>query len=788
MEERKLLQSWKEISNHLNCSLRTCHRWEEDLDLPVHRLDGTPKARVFAYSDELDRWRTEKFHSREGRLETPEELRRRKHKRVAIAASVILAVAAISVLAWRLFLSRSPSPPAIKPTLAVLPFENLSGTEALDWLRTGLPELITTDLLQSQYLDVMSGDRVYSVLKELKLVESGRFGQEDLVRVAKKANIDHLGSGSFMKAGESIIIAFSLQDMRGGERISSRRITCQGEAGISDGIDRLTREIKKDLALTPRQIAYDVDMKVGRITTSSPEALKYYMEARREWEKGTDKELVRSLIKKAIEIDPSFAMAYRSMGIYLSGGKEDQDNRSRQAEQAEYLKKALDLKDRVSIRERYIIQGTYFELMEKDVEKALNAYKELLELYPDDYHGNSAVIRLYSMIPDWGNAIKYCERLYEKDRTSRELTLRLAFFYRNIGASDKAIGVFQYYLDNQWVGDIGLRRQLYDCYWRSGRFELALKEADRIEATDPREEVDRIYPYYLMGNYPAAEKLCEAVIRDEAEKEHWAARDWLQNIYLTQGQFEKAKEQILLGLQEEGSASAADLRGRSALRDRLARIYLIEGELENAMPEVDLVWDEYKKHEDVPQNLGGYQWLALETRAEIYLEMKRFDKAQETANTIRELIRKKYAGGSKLTIQSEMIRYDLVQGKIELKKGKLSKAIDHLQRARAQDAGSPPIFLTSAIVALAAAYEQAGKLAMAREEYEKVPLLTNGRLLDGYTYAGSFYALGKICERQNDRAKAIEYYGKFLELWKNADPGLPEVEDARKRLAGLKGS
>lgn len=42
MEEKKLLQSWKEISNHLNCSLRTCHRWEEDLDLPVHRLNGTP--------------------------------------------------------------------------------------------------------------------------------------------------------------------------------------------------------------------------------------------------------------------------------------------------------------------------------------------------------------------------------------------------------------------------------------------------------------------------------------------------------------------------------------------------------------------------------------------------------------------------------------------------------------------------------------------------------------------------------------------------------------------------
>ncbi len=45
--------------------------------------------------------------------------------------------------------------------------------------------------------------------------------------------------------------------------------------------------------------------------------------------------------------------------------------------------------------------------------------------------------------------------------------------------------------------------------------------------------------------------------------------------------------------------------------------------------------------------------------------------------------------------------------------------------------------------------------------------------------------LGKICEQQGNIARAIEHYEKFLELWKDADPGFPEVEDAKKRLAGL---
>lgn len=60
MEERKVRDYWKEISAYLRRSEKTCQRWEEELGLPIHRLDGTPKARVFAYSDELDGWLAEK--------------------------------------------------------------------------------------------------------------------------------------------------------------------------------------------------------------------------------------------------------------------------------------------------------------------------------------------------------------------------------------------------------------------------------------------------------------------------------------------------------------------------------------------------------------------------------------------------------------------------------------------------------------------------------------------------------------------------------------------------------
>ena len=88
--------------------------------------------------------------------------------------------------------------------------------------------------------------------------------------------------------------------------------------------------------------------------------------------------------------------------------------------------------------------------------------------------------------------------------------------------------------------------------------------------------------------------------------------------------------------------------------------------------------------------------------------------------------------------------------------------------------------------ALALAYSKKGELDKARDDFEKILRLTWGRYYYGDIYARSFYQLGRIYGQLGDKAKAAENYQKFLDRWKDADPGLPEVEDARKRMAGLK--
>ena len=86
---------------------------------------------------------------------------------------------------------------------------------------------------------------------------------------------------------------------------------------------------------------------------------------------------------------------------------------------------------------------------------------------------------------------------------------------------------------------------------------------------------------------------------------------------------------------------------------------------------------------------------------------------------------------------------------------------------------------------LAAAYEKSGNMAKAGEEYEKITTLTAGRFMFADIYVKAFYNIGKIAEKQGDKVKARENYQKFLNLWKDADLGIPEVEEAKKRLAAL---
>jgi tetratricopeptide (TPR) repeat protein len=180
----------------------------------------------------------------------------------------------------------------------------------------------------------------------------------------------------------------------------------------------------------------------------------------------------------------------------------------------------------------------------------------------------------------------------------------------------------------------------------------------------------------------------------------------------------------------------------------------------------------------------AWKRIALHRTGLLLSAMNSPDKARRAADELAVLVQNAIN-------QKERMRLDHLLGVIELQKGDPGQAIDRLEKAVSQlshENSFPTDEQALYLEPLALAYDKSGDLEKAREEYMKITALTSGRQHYGDIYARSFYMLGKIAERQGDKVRARDNYRKFLDLWKDADPGLPEVPDARKRLAGLTGS
>jgi tetratricopeptide (TPR) repeat protein len=125
-----------------------------------------------------------------------------------------------------------------------------------------------------------------------------------------------------------------------------------------------------------------------------------------------------------------------------------------------------------------------------------------------------------------------------------------------------------------------------------------------------------------------------------------------------------------------------------------------------------------------------------------------------------------------------------IKARLALEKGDYEQAILLIKEAKTL---CPGINLIPAdlIDIMGRAYHESGDLEAARDQFEWISRITYNRKEYGNVYAKSFYMLGRIFEELGSKRRALENYEKFLDLWKNADSGLPEVIDAQSRLAAL---
>jgi tetratricopeptide (TPR) repeat protein len=247
----------------------------------------------------------------------------------------------------------------------------------------------------------------------------------------------------------------------------------------------------------------------------------------------------------------------------------------------------------------------------------------------------------------------------------------------------------------------------------------------------------------------------------------------LAALYLIEGKYKESESQINLGI--ELAEKIPERSWELNLLLYLEYIYLSLGKPDKSLEACNKAWGAASETD----NSGGKR-RSLMDKGIAYLAMNSPAEAQKTAAELKTLIDQ--------GLNKNAIRYYYhLLGRIELRKKNYSSAIEYFQKAIALLPYQHDFVDEHAVFmdALASAYDRAGDVEQARQQYEKISRLTCGRFLYGDIFAKSFYLLGRIAERQGERAKARENLQKFLDLWKDADPGIVEIEEARKELAKL---
>jgi tetratricopeptide (TPR) repeat protein len=422
-----------------------------------------------------------------------------------------------------------------------------------------------------------------------------------------------------------------------------------------------------------------------------------------------------------------------------------------------YIKKALTLSKRLSDREQLIVQGEY-NRSQGLTAKAVEIYKDLLKLYPGDLYGYMSLRDLHLASGELDEALRIHELILEMK--PEELNPWCAGVYLALGKYEEALNVLSWYQKHYTPIDV-IHQQYAKIYSDHGKFDLALRELDKADSLNPgnfENLLDRGRVYLWAGNLADAESEFQKVMKwpDDTARSYAVWQLW--GLYLLQGKIRKAIDVVKYGIEW---ANKSELKyWESYFRSLMSKALFILGE--------------YNKSLDFAQNMDG--------KIVNYIELGLLEEAQNETAIFKATMEERSNGKS-------IGYYFLVQGLIDLKKNKIEEAIELLRQALSLTPPNPetPTTLRAKLHNyLALAYYKADNIGNAIAEYQNLLDLITLKQSDGYIITKGNYELAKIYEEQGEKEKAIEYYEKFLEIWKEADEDLPELIDGKRRLVKLK--
>ena len=200
------------------------------------------------------------------------------------------------------------------------------------------------------------------------------YAADDLVRIKRRSGATHAVTGILIGAGDGLCIALATKKIGADEAFSSRS-DCADGAAIIEAAGRIADQVKRDLGLTRTTQSDDFDAIGVPVTAASLEAFHLYNEGRRLHVAG-DYEKSARIMRRALDLDPEFALAWRSLAASLA-------SRGEEHAATDCFLKALEASRNATTQERYFIRSSYFQ-HKMEFGRALQVAHEWASLYPDD--------------------------------------------------------------------------------------------------------------------------------------------------------------------------------------------------------------------------------------------------------------------------------------------------------------------------------------------------------------------------------------------------------------------
>jgi len=375
----------------------------------------------------------------------------------AVVAVVVLVAAAIAF--WLYRQSHQPAKLGEKDTIVIADFVNTTGDTVFDGT---LKQALEIQLEQSPFLNVLSERRVSSTLKLMNQPADARLTDELAREVCLRSNSKALLEGSIGSVGSHYLIGLKAVNCQTGDTLAS----AQAEAANRDNVLKRLGEAGDDLREKLGESLISVkryNKPLDQVTTSSLEALQAYSTGRAMQALKGDGASV-PYHKRAIELDPNFARAYASLGMA-------QSNLLETSAAAESFRKAFELRDRVSERERFYIETAYYSHATGELEKANQAYKQWAQEYPNESSPHVNLALNYEVMGEFDKAV-------EESRTAMEVAPSSVAAYANLMAAylaldrvDEAMAIYQ-----------KAKQQGFDNeYLRQLRYSIAFLQNDEAE-------------------------------------------------------------------------------------------------------------------------------------------------------------------------------------------------------------------------------------------------------------------------------------------------------------------